>query len=509
MNIKRKETTHGALAESMYLYDTANRKAKTLYPTWVIGLLAAIGFLAFAATGFWGYPTDDSVLYTIFHPPWALFLWFGAAILLLQLAIFKQRNLARWRWGSFSITLISIVAIAISYVRPDVLKELTDALVAIFRNLGITLGGGRIKWNLVNFGLIALYIYDRVTLWASGKRAEYVSFLDEFNPSLTGEGGRPAPPTRWELASQDLFAGAALCLVLGFVLQDVILNLVAPQLTGSRIAACDVSWIAGTCQSGGANNLPTLNSIDWRVAIFAVTASLFILGIGLIARTFFLQRDAADDTVVRGVLATIWSVINPLDVFFRNLRNVLWPIFAFAGVLAAATSARYIRLYLHALSDQRTCGGAATCSDLKEYASYLANSVDTSRFLDQAYLLEARFLALAIGTGALAVIAILLAARILVTSRIPVTPRRTGVNNSLFRNWLWFFGSIARILLISFWVLSICLSALMKALQSVNATSRVPFPQPGISTIVSFIFFLIIGIPLMWRNFRKRRQPQS
>lgn len=508
MNIKRDEKTQGALAESMFLYDTANGRAKILYPTWVIGLLVVIGFFAFAATGFLGYPSDDPALYTIFHPPWALFLWFGAAILLLQLAIFKQRNLTRWRWGTFIITMISIIAIAVSYVRPDALKDLADTIVAIFRDLGITLGGGRIKWNLVNFGLIALYIYDRITLWVSGKRAEYVSFLDEFNPS-SSEGGRLASPARWELASQDVFAGAALCLVLGLILQDATLNLVAPQLTGSRIDACDVSWIAGTCQSGGANNPPTLNSIDWRIAIFAVAASLFILGTGLIARTFFLRRDVADDTVVRGVLATIWSVINPLDIFFRNLRNVLWPIFVFAGVLATATSARYIRLYLHALSDQRTCSGTATCPDLKEYASYLANSVDTHRFMDQAYLLEARFLALAVGAGVLAMLAILLAARILVTSRIPVSLTRIRRSNSLFLNWLGFFGSVARILLISFWVLSISLSAFMKALQSVNVTARVPFPQPGISTIVSFVAFLVIGIPLMWRIFRKRLQTRS
>lgn len=241
MNIKRDEKTQGALAESMFLYDTANGRAKILYPTWVIGLLVVIGFFAFAATGFLGYPSDDPALYTIFHPPWALFLWFGAAILLLQLAIFKQRNLTRWRWGTFIITMISIIAIAVSYVRPDALKDLADTIVAIFRDLGITLGGGRIKWNLVNFGLIALYIYDRITLWVRGKRAEYVSFLDEFNPS-SSEGGRLASPARWELASQDVFAGAALCLVLGLILQDATLNLVAPQLTGSRIDACDVSW---------------------------------------------------------------------------------------------------------------------------------------------------------------------------------------------------------------------------------------------------------------------------
>jgi len=393
----------------------------------------------------------------------------------------------------------------ISYVRPDVLKGLADTIVAIFNALGITLGGGRIKWNLLNFELIALYIYDRVALWAKGKRAEYINF--QIDPrSLTTEGNtrRLAPPTRWELASQDLFAGAALCAVLGLVLQDSILNFVASHFIGSHVDSCDVSWIAGACKGGGANNPPTLNSIDWRIMIFAVTASLFILGIGLIARTIFLQRPEAENTVVRGVLATIWSVINPLDIFFRNLRNVLWPVFVFAGVFVAATSARYIRLYLHALSDQQTCSGRATCPDLKEYASYLANSVDTSRFMDQAYFLEIRFLALALMTGAVAAFLILLAARTLVTSRIPVSLRQISLKDSLFVNWLRFFASVARILLLSLWVLSICLSALMKALQSVSVTSRNPFPQPGISTIISFVFFLVVGTPLMWRLIRQK-----
>src|SRR5690348_9049359 len=126
-------------AEDLYLYDPDKRRAKTLYSTWVIGLLATIGFFAFALTGFWGYPSDAPTLYTVFHPSWALFVWFGAAILLLQLAIFRRADLTRWRWVTFTITMISIAIIVISYVRPDVLQRLADTIVAIFNALGITL----------------------------------------------------------------------------------------------------------------------------------------------------------------------------------------------------------------------------------------------------------------------------------------------------------------------------------------------------------------------------------
>src|SRR5690242_19485048 len=148
----------GTLAEAMYLYDQKRKKPQPIYSRRIIGLLAVIGVLGIAATGFLGYPSDTSVLYTIFHPPWLLFAWFAAAILLTQRALFRQRNLIKWRSGTFIVTLVCIAGIATSYVWPDVVKDLTNGIVAVFSAIGIPLGKGRLVVSAVNFGLIALYI---------------------------------------------------------------------------------------------------------------------------------------------------------------------------------------------------------------------------------------------------------------------------------------------------------------------------------------------------------------
>ena len=492
-----------ALAEAMYLYDQERRKPLPVYSGRAIGLLAAIGILGFIATGFVGYPSDRAVLYTIFHPPWALFLWFAAAILLVQLAIFRQPYLKKWRWGTFAVTVVCIAGVAASYIWPDIVKTLSNGIVAIFNALGISLGQGRIVWNLMNFGLIALYLYDRVRLWASHRRAEYINFWGTRNSRRAMSGQEAAPPVRparWELIAQDLFAGAALCAILGFVLQqDVLLNAVSVRLFATHIGACQVSWIVGACQAGGANNPPTLTSIDFHIAIFAGPASVLILAVGLIAYVLFQSKEVANSTVTRSVAEIISSVINPIDVVFRNLRNVVWPVLVFAGVLSAAFAARFIRLYLHWLSAQRTCSSAATCQDLKEFAPYAANTIDTYPFSSQALELDAHFLLLAVVGGAVAVLAILLAARVLASSRIPVSLRHIDLKNALIVNWVRFFFSSARSIMLVFWLFSLGLSGLMWALLSVNVTTRVPFPQPGLSTSISALFFLYVSAPRAWQ----------
>lgn len=503
----REPLADGTLAEAMYLYDQKRKKPQPIYSRRIIGLLAVIGVLGFAATGFLGYPSDTSVLYTIFHPPWLLFAWFAAAILLTQRALFRQHNLTKWRWGTFIVTLVCIAGIAASYVWPDVVKDLTNGIVAVFSAIGIPLGKGRLVGSAVNFGLIALYIYDRITLWIRGRRAEYVNFWDApiSRQAFPGQAfSPPVQPDRWELIAQDLFAGAALCAALGLILQDAFLNVVSDRLLSTHVDSCEVSWIIGACQSGAANNPPTLTSIDFHIVIFAGTASVLILAIGLIASAIFQAKDEANRRVTRSVAEIIWSVINPIHVVFRNLRNVVWPVLVFGGVFSAAAAARYIRLYLHAQSDQSTCLGSPACPDLKEFAPDVARSLTGGRLTIQALQFDAQLLALAATFGILAVFTILLAARVLASSRIPVSLRNINLDESLIFNWLRFFVSSARTILLVFWLFSFGLSGLMVALQSVNVTSRVPFPQPGVSTIISGAFFLSVAIPLTWRYFRGR-----
>jgi hypothetical protein len=64
----------------------------------------------------------------------------------------------------------------------------------------------------------------------------------------------------------------------------------------------------------------------------------------------------------------------------------------------------------------------------------------------------------------------------------------------------------AFIVVCTFWLMSLILSAVNGVLSLTAKSARAPFPQPGTSTIASFVFFVIalsvIGLHLLW----KRRQ---
>ncbi len=482
----------------LYLTDPEHKTSSVEYPRWLLVLLIVMGIVAFALTGFLGYPTDSALVYTVFHPSWLLFLWFSAIILLYQASIFRHKEAATWRWETLTITVVCMLAVAVAYTRPDIVNEALKRLAIL---LGVEGEQRKVLWNLTNFGILAVYVIDRSLLWLRHKRNTHETIfmeLDAFGARLSRSGD--SQPSSWELLSQDLFAGAALCLLLAVLFQATIINVLTQWAAGARADTCSVAWVFGMCRVGDPQNPPTLSFIDFSLALFAIAASALVLGAVLLSSTFF--RHEAAEEVARGVGETILVALSPLDVFLRNLRNILWPGFVLLGTIGAATSSRYIRLYLHALSDVQTCSNSARCLDLKEFGLYFSNSLDGRQFQSQAPALEVLFLALALLGIVGGTLAITASARILLAE--------WRIRGHLAVNWLRFVGSSAHKVLLAFWIISLGLSALMFALQHINLTNRAPFPQPGKSTMLSLAYFLVsLAVRFYLRRARNRQRVPS
>lgn len=482
------------LVGDLYLLDPERKASAVEYPRWLLLLLIVIGIAAFAVTGFLGYPTDSAPLYTLLHPAWPLFLWLSATVLIIQASIFRHKEAARWKWETLAVTWVCMLIVAAAYIRPDI-------LIQALRNLAIVLGiqgeQGRVLWNITNFGIIALYVIDRSILWIRHKRAKRGNIfveLDAFGARQLQPGD--FAPTSLELLAQDLFAGAALCLFLFVIFQVTVINILTQWAAGTHADSCTVAWIIGACQPGNPQNPPTLWFIDLSLALFAIAASALILGAVLFSNAFF-RREAAGE-VARGVRDIILAAFNPLDVLIRNLRNVLWPSLILLGTVGIATSARYVRLYLHTMSDVQTCGQSARCPDLREFALYLSNSLDTHLFQARASELELLFLALALLGAVGGILAIMASARVVLLE--------WRIHGRLFSNWLRFLANIAHKVLLVFWIFALGLSALMAALHYVNLTDRAPFPQPGKSTAISSAYFLASVAVLVYRHRPKGRR---
>jgi hypothetical protein len=229
-------------------------------------------------------------------------------------------------------------------------------------------------------------------------------------------------------------------------------------------------------------NPGTLSQYDWAVAAFAAAASALILGLVLFARAYLLRTTQSPKEVMRGVLDTLLAAINPLDIFVRNLRNILWPALILVGVIGAATASRYTRFYLHLLSDKQTCGSQGVCPDLREFAPYLGNSLDAHTFAQQVVGVELFCLAVALLGGVGGTLAIVASAR------VQVLPR--PMSGPLMKNWLTFLVRVADAAFLIFWLISLALSGFMAAFHLLNVTDRAPFPQPGIVTICSGAYLL-------------------
>lgn len=502
----RERADHRLPAAWFSLVDPIYSRPRTVFRPKTLAVLVILALIAFAAIGFLGYPSDDksgAQFYLLSHPAWALFTWFGTITLIVQLTIFERQNdpadrrILRWRWMVMSTTVVCMAIEAIIYARPSLIQEASTGTGMV----GAFLSDGRLLWNLANFLIIAVYAVDRVLEWRKRLRAEQSAVVN-----VPGPGTPDDEPTRFfgmsqpnlELLAQDIFAGAALCFLLGLALQAAPLNAVLRFFPSRHVDTCTLSWVFGACQGDGASgNPPTLRTIDWVGAGSLLSISLLILVVVLLVRILYLARDK---NIVIAVAEGVWALLKSLlllfIVFIPNLRAVIWPTLIAVGTALVGISARLIQMYLHILSDERTCGARGNCFDLNEFSRFLP-STEAQSFQSHAYPFSVEVLALALGFGIVGAFCILLAVRVLLLRR---------VEGSLWRDWLRFVAITAFIVVCTFWIMSLTLSAVNGVLSLTAKTARAPFPQPGTSTIASFVFFAIalsvIGLRLLW----KRRQ---
>lgn len=501
-------------AEKFYLLDPKDRRPYIIFGPIIATALILGAPTAFAVIGFLGYASDNSdgkEFYLFSHPAWALFALFGAITLIALWTVFERlpktkglqkgapdntdKLIQRWKWEMTVVTVLCMAAEALVYMQPSLLSHLWNGGGA----LGAATSNGRLIWNLGNIVIIVVYAVDRVWQWRTGERMASITLPNDINPSSK----KPIKLfglslSKWQLVSQDIFAIAVLYIALGFVVQSLVLKYLLQPFAGKQVDSCTVSWLLGACQGeGSTGNPPTLHTIDLIGGGAALIVSLIILIVVLIVRIFYVARDMEfAEAVVKAVLEIVDSVRILLQVFFPNLRVVIWPILIAAGTTAAGISARLLQMYLHILSSRGTCIGATLCPDMSEFA-FFWKPPDMAAFQSYSFVLALAILTLALLFGLFGAFSILLATRVVLLKR---------VKGALWGNWLRFVGVTAILIICTFWLFSLMLSALNWVLLTANLTARIPFPQPGISTSVSFVF-LIIALAVFVA--RQRRQGKT
>lgn len=467
------------------LYDAVRRTFYIQYPVWFITLLALAGVVAFGVTGFLGY-TDPAIRAPIddaFRQPWVLYLWMSALLITLIASILRDASLRGRLLAMVAVAVVAIVFIGITKfndVLPDILRRLFGQHVLLK-----LLAGQPATYNVINFGMIALFWVDTVRRWIRHGRGLP---LDPRADIGIGEDGKPvdpsAVPTMSELVSGDFMAGAVLTLMLaGLFHRDVLGQFIKPV---GGLTWCHVSWLAGACGQGATlADPPTLTFLDVlqtllylviALTILALTAMVSGLGAvgGVDGSDLALAATATGDEpstlpialdVTQTLLKTIKAAIDRrlrllAHDFLLSLRLVGWPILLFVGTYGIADLCINIQHYLHS---------AKTLNDVLLYVAPAA------------------------GWGALAVVCAIGSVALMVF-RLRV-----------FTNTSQFLGLIGFILLLTFWIFSFTLWVVNLLINKLtDSTTRDPFP-PSWLTYISLAALILVGLRLLVRMMSGQR----
>jgi hypothetical protein len=514
---RKEQSQHKAITD---VYDEENHTFLVRYPVWLVVGLGLSGVLVFMLTGFLGFRDHAEPVLSgrIFHEPWALYLWFSGLILVLQISILRHISLRRELTATLTVTIISVIFLGVLYYNPG----WVTALLSLLQNLLSKIFGPHfllslpLTYTVINFLIIGIFWLDTIRRWVRRLRGESPTrHIDLVTGESTFKANSADLPTMEELVSGDLVAGAFLVLVLALVLRPEVVSFflntigVIPK---NPITTCTVS-LPGACYLppvAGQPNPPTLTFIDLIQSLIYLPLGLIILAIFATLRglgaldaltngqqaspALATTRDSSSavnvgEQVSIAVLDTLRAALSrriyiALDGLIGSLRNVVWPALIFLGVVAVAASARYIQTYLHLQSDERTCT-TPQCTD------YIA----VQRLLSEQVQFTAPVSALL--WGIVAVLAIVFSAAILIY-------RWRVAENSLR-----LLGLVGLTVLLTFWIFSLALSGLNALFSLTNISQRVPFPQPGVSTMISIAALVIFGGYSWWRTIRNRRSAQS
>ena len=515
------------------LYDERRRRFLVQYPIPLVIALGLSGLLAFMITGFYGYrdSLEPDVTRFLFGKPWPIYLWFCALIITLQISILRHRSLRRQLTMTLAVTMFCIVFVGVvDYYNREVLDFLNQLVQDILgkRILLQYLGTWPWTYTLLNALIVVVYWLDTIRRWV--RRAQGKSPIRRIDLGLGEQQAAGAAargddmPTMQELVSGDLIAGAVLMLLLSLFFRADTINFFTKLLQGSNanellVNTCTVSLPIHHCVVGAAHgNPPTLEFLDLIQALLYLPIGLIILalsatlsGLGAVGGVEEDRpaRDGATAAAGTGSATAVpptaaanstsstasvseqvsLTVLNTLQAAIKrrirlataslagSLRNVVWPLLILVGVIGVAAASRNIQQYLHILSDTKTLS--------------LLNDADRAglqQLLNQHLLYISPVLALL--WGVLAAIMIVLSASLLLF-RVRVA-----------ENALRFLGLIGFTVLLTFWLFSLALSVFNWLFALTNISRRVPFPQPGVTTMISFASLLIAAVVLLVRRAR-------
>jgi hypothetical protein len=513
------------------LYDEKRRTFLVQYPVWVVVALGLTGVLAFMLTGFLGFHdksattagspySEPGFIHTLFLQPWPLYLWFCALIYVLQISILRNPKLRRQLVETLLVTTFCVIIVGISYYYNKEIQQFLQNLLTQIFNIRIPqIGNNPLTYTILNFLVIAIFWMDTIRRWIRRARglppASHVAIDLSANPSQSTIRRLVPPeemPSMQELVSGDLIAAAVLTLVLSLLFRDSVISGLSHLLNVNvPVDNCVVAWPIGHCVAPGGTitDPPTLTFIDLIQALIYLPLGLIILalsatlsGLGAVGGVNEQQlnpvpagsqdetsTESVSEQVSLTVLNTLRSALNrrlrvASDNLALSLRNAVWPLLILLGVIAVAAASRDIQTYLHLLSDQRTCTTAA-CPDFAN----VQNLLDSQ----QQYV----NIGLAVVWGVVAVVSIVIAVTLLI------------FNLRVAENSFRFLGLIGFIVLLTFWIFSLALSGFNGLFSLTGLSHRVPFPQPGVATIISLAALLIFGVLLLFRRVRGPRAPVS
>ncbi|MFI5271501.1 MAG: hypothetical protein ACHQ4H_00535 [Ktedonobacterales bacterium] len=498
LSARDKNASHFAYTD---LYDETRHTFLLQYPPLLVIGLGIAGVVAFMLVGFLGYrdPLESGFTYAAFHEPWPLYLWFCALIIALQASILRHRTLRRQLAMTLLVTMISMIVVGIIYFyNADIVQFLRQVLNLIHFNLP-QLGNNPWTYTIINFGIIIAFWLSTIRRWI--RRAMGLPLRAGADIGLDDDDTQDFPDIR-QLISGDLIAGAILTLVLSLVFQADIINFFSHLLqTGVNVTTCTVS-LPGACHVGGlAGEPPTLNFADRIQTLIYLPLGLLILALGAVVSGLGKEVDEDDATsiferVVDELVDTVRAALNRRTGIAFNLalglRSVAWPVLIFLGVLGVAAASRGIQSYLHLQSDNTTCRGTNGAFDAAHCGGQpTLDAVMTMLNHYQQY--QSAGLALVTGIGAVVAIVFSLA---LLLFRWRVA-----------ENTLRFLGLVGFVVLLTFWIFSLALSGFNGLFSLTGLSRRVPFPQPGATTIISFASLVLFGAFLLVRRLRSTGQP--
>jgi hypothetical protein len=492
-------TQSGEPASSSYaitdLYDEQRGTFLVQYPILVVLVLALSGVAAFALTGFLGFSTDTGVA-GVFHQAWLLFLWLCALLITLFASIFRDKSLRGRLIASLVVTLLAVVLVGVTYFSqslPGIIRQLLGQ-----HRLLVALAKSTYTYSVVNFGLLAIFWVDTVRRWMRRARGESpTTGVDIFRTGRrAAKSDTTDMPTLPELVSGDLIAGAVLAMLLaGLFWVNFLPNFVHPVDAAGHVVSinqCTLSWPVGACGAGGTpGDPPTLTFIDTFQALLYLPLGLLILALSATLSGFGAvggvdeaalgetnpraQRVAATidragaAPIAEDVATTVLDTLKAaLDRRLRllgaslalSLRTVAWPCLIVIAVYAIANLATNIEYYLHSGKDLQAL---------------------------MLWVLPAAAYGLVAVLGAVASPALML------------------LRWRVAENTLRFLRLIGFIVLLTFWLFSLFLTALDILLHftgAIPADQRHPFYPPSFATVVSFGALVVFGVIYLTRRSR-------